>query len=89
MKYKMLRLVVCPAIEATTKAMYKEFPFRTKAELLAAKESMADLLLFMQDEIGCMEDFSNWFVIEVLPVGEDAEWEEIEEEDLPSVIMDN
>jgi len=82
MKYKMFKLRVCPAIEATTETMYKEFMFPTKDMLVAAKDSMADLLLFMQDEVKCMEDFSNWFVIEVLPNNGDAGWEEIEEEDL-------
>lgn len=61
MKYKKFKLRVCPAIEATVDTMYKEFTYPTKDMLVAAKESMADLLLFMQD------DYSNWFVIEVLP----------------------
>ena len=46
MKYKMFKLRVSPAIEATDTTMYKEFTFSTKNELIAAKESMADLLLF-------------------------------------------
>ena len=82
MKYKMFKLRVSPAIEATDTTMYKEFTFSTKNELIAAKESMADLLLFMQDEVKCMPDFSNWFVIEVLPCTENSIFEEIEEEDL-------
>ncbi len=71
MKY---RMTVYPAVEAGNPST--RFLFETKIELEAAKNSCADLLLFMQDMAKVMDDYSNMFVCEK---NVDGEWEEIEE----------
>lgn len=71
----MYRLAIYPAFDLDMKAsMTKEF--KTFDELLAAKDTAADLLLFMQDEMTIMKDYSNMFVEEVFI---DGEWQELED----------
>jgi hypothetical protein len=74
MKY---RLTIYPAFDLDTGAS-KEFLFETLPELLAAYESCSLLLIYLQDEITVMEDYSNMFISEQLV---DGEWKEIEEGD--------
>lgn len=68
------KLTIFPAIEEGNS--YTTFKFETKKELLAAHDCSAKLLLFLQDNIKVMDDFSNVFICEELI---DGEWEEIDE----------
>jgi len=72
---KPFRLTIYPAIEKDFRC--KEFDFNTKEEMLAATSIAADLLLFIQDELQAMPDYSNSFTQYELI---DGDWEEIEEE---------
>lgn len=72
---KKFRLSICPAFEKDSSAVI-EFSFKTKAELTAASNCAADLLLFLQDNLQVMEDYSNCFDRQELI---DGEWEETEE----------
>ena len=72
MKY---RLTICPAFEKDSSAI-KEFKFETKAEMFAAGNCAADLLLFLQDNLGVMVDYSNSFDYQKLI---NDEWKEIGE----------
>jgi hypothetical protein len=67
------RLIIYPAIEAGNPST--RFLFETRAELDAALNSCAGLLLFMQDMAKVMDDYSNCFICEE---SIDGEWEEIE-----------
>ena len=67
------KVTISPALEETSKSI--TFLFKTRKELDAAISSCADLLLFTQDEIGVMPDYSNMFVSEEKINGV---WEEIE-----------
>jgi len=69
MKYA---LTIYPAVEAGNPS--KRFMFETAAEVEAASNTCADLLLFMQDMAKVMDDYSNMFVIEQKINGE---WVEI------------
>lgn len=69
MKYK---LTIHPAMEAGE--FWQVFRFETEAELDAARNTAADLLLFMQNKAKVMDNYSNMFISEVLV---DGEWEEI------------
>lgn len=69
------RLTIHPAFDLDMQANIKK-KFKTKEEMIAAKDSCADLLLFLQGELTVMKDYSNMFVQEVF---EDGEWVEIEE----------
>lgn len=69
------KLTIFPAFELPN-APCKEFEFNSIEELMTVKNSCADLLLFIQDEIKVMDDYSNLFVTEAY---EDGEWSEIEE----------
>lgn len=71
MKY---RLTIWPALEVVTQEI--EFLFETAEQMLASKNTCADLLLFMQDKIKVMPDYSNTFDMEELI---DGEWEEYED----------
>jgi len=57
----------------------KEMLFSTVDEMKAARNACADLLLFMQDEMTIMNDYSNMFIEEQFV---DGEWEEIDEEEV-------
>lgn len=67
------RLTICPAVEGGRSSI--SFVFETKKELIAAKNTAADLLLFLQIKIKVMDDYSNIFISEE-KVGHD--WEKIE-----------
>ena len=68
------RLEIHPALELDTETSTR-FLFETKQELVAAKYCAADLLLFLQDKLQVMEDFSNIFICQE---SIDGEWEEID-----------
>ena len=70
MKY---RVTVLPALEITTET--NEFLFETKEEGVAAANTVADMLLYLQDDLGVMEDYSNVVAIEKKT---DGEWEQID-----------
>jgi len=71
MKY---RMTIYPAIEHGNHAV--KFGFETADQMVAAKDVVAGLLLFLQDTAGVMKDYSNVFCLEQLF---DGEWEEYEE----------
>ncbi len=56
------KLTISPAIEAGNP--FIQFMFESKLEAEAASNTCADLLLFMQDKAGVMDDYSNSFVVE-------------------------
>jgi len=70
MEYKLL---IYPAIEAGNPS--KIFLFETKSEAEAAKNTCADLLIFMQDMAKVMDDYSNALILQKLIGGE---WIEID-----------
>ena len=74
LKYK---LTIYPATELDMTAC-KEMQFNTRSEIKAARNACADLLLFLQDDITVMNDYSNMFIEEQLV---DGEWEEVEEDE--------
>lgn len=69
------RLTIFPALEAAQAS--KEFFFETEEELKAARDTSAVLLLYLQDDLKVMSDFSNVFYGDVLI---DGDWEELESE---------
>lgn len=73
---KMYRLTIYPAIDIDTKASM-QIEFKTRDEMVAAKETSADLLLFLQDEMTLMKDYSNMFIEEAFI---DDEWQELDED---------
>ena len=70
------RLTVLPAIEISSDEL--EFEFKSRSEAIAAKETCADLLLFIQDKLKLMNGYSNVFYIEEKI--DNGEWIEIEED---------
>ena len=72
LKYKVSFI---PAVEVSKSSI--DLKFHTKEEAENNLNSMAMLLLFLQDQ-GLMEDYSNVAWIEELVAGV---WEELEEED--------
>ena len=68
-------LRITPAIEQG--GGYKEFLFDSLKELNAAKDTCADMLLFMQDRLKIMDDYSNSFVSEQRI--SDSEWVELDD----------
>jgi len=70
---KPFRLTINPAIEKTNKTI--GFPFASKEEMEASSNNLADMLLFLQDSINVMPDYSNIFIREEFINGE---WVEIE-----------
>jgi len=71
MKY---RLTVLPALERSSRAI--AFKYETAEQMLAAKDTAARILLFCQDDLKVMEDYSNIFEVEEFI---DGEWQEYEE----------
>jgi len=69
------RLNINPAFEAGTNWIENEY--ETRAELEAAKDIAANLLLFLQETIKVMKDYSNVFICQEKI---DGEWMDIEEE---------
>ena len=76
--YKELKLKVYPALEV---GECIESTYQTADELLRAQENMANLLIFLQDDLRVMGDYSNAFIIEAKPA-DGGNWEEVMEEDL-------
>lgn len=66
MKY---RLVIIPALEVSREELI--FNYETAEQMMVATNSMGTLLLYLQDDIGVMEDYSNAFSCQEL---EDGEW---------------
>ena len=75
LKYK---LTIYPVTDLDITAC-QEMQFNTRSEIKAARNACADLLLFLQDEITVMNDYSNMFIVEQLV---DGEWEEVDEEEV-------
>lgn len=61
----------------TDRGAFREFKFETKAEMMAGRNTCADMLLFLQDQLGAMKEESNMFSCEEMI---DGEWEELEDE---------
>jgi len=70
MDYKM---EIFPALEAGNPSII--FMFDSKEEMIAAKDTVADLLLFMQDKAHVMDEYSNMFCMEEIV---DGEWQEVD-----------
>ena len=70
-KEKCYRLTIMPALEVG--GSYKKWTFDTLEEVVAAKNTSAELLLFIQDTMGIMRDYSNIFEVSELV---DGEWED-------------
>ena len=70
MKY---RVRAWPAIEATAKE--KTIECKTKKDAVIVQNAIADILLFLQDDIKVMHDYSNSIIIE--RVSSCGTWEEI------------
>lgn len=68
------QLTIFPAIEAGNPSI--EFMFETAEQMVTAKDTAADLLLFMQDKAKVMDDYSNIFLMEEKV---DGDWEEYEQ----------
>jgi hypothetical protein len=68
------RMSIAPAIEVSGKTV--NFVYETSEQMLASRDTAADLLLFIQDSMKLMPDYSNIFDLEVKVGGE---WEEYEE----------
>lgn len=73
MNYK---LIISPVVDSYPNA-FTSFQFETEAELRAAADTCADLLLFLQDKAKCMRDESNMFILLHM---QDGEWEELEDD---------
>ena len=71
MKFK---LTIHPCMDSAGEAYVSEF-FESKKELLAASNSCANLLLFLQDKLKAMPDECNMFICEEKI---DNEWVEID-----------
>ena len=71
---KEYRLSITPALEVSQQEI--SFEFVTLDELIAAKNTAAELLLFLHN-IKTMRDYSNIFVIELW---DGSEWVEIDED---------
>ncbi len=73
MSYK---LTINPAVEVGDNTI--SFTFSTKQEMESNSNRMADMLLYLQDELQVMHDYSNIFLKEE---SIDGEWIEIENEE--------
>lgn len=71
MKFK---LTITPALEVTSSCMTTHF--ETAEQMMTAKDTCANLLLFLQEDLDVLPDYSNMFVMEEYI---DGEWEEYEE----------
>lgn len=73
MKYK---LTIMPALEVSSNSI--SFEYASKEELENASNDMAQLLLFIQDDLSAMRDYSNMFMMEECV---DGEWQELEDDE--------
>lgn len=76
------RLSISPALEVARKEV--AFSFKNLDEMLAAKNTTANVLLFLHD-IKAMYDYSNMFVMEEW---DGSEWLEIDEYDMQPEITE-
>ena len=67
------RLTIHPAMENTKR--WATYRFKSQLELMAAHDTAAKLLIFLQDELKVMNDYSNMFYAEERV---DGVWEELE-----------
>ena len=56
------RMTIFPAMEETNKS--KVFEFDSVEKMIAGKNVVADLLLFLQDDLKVMKDYTNCFLLE-------------------------
>lgn len=70
------RLTVIPALEISKEPLVMQF--ETEQELDAARDAVANMLLFLQDKLRVMPDYSNVFTKEEFV---DGEWVENDEEE--------
>jgi hypothetical protein len=66
-------LTIVPALEESTR--HVEFEFESLSEARAARDTTARLLLFLQDGLKVMQDYSNCFVVSKKI--NDGPWEEL------------
>jgi hypothetical protein len=78
------RLSIRPAIEKTTLELVCDF--ESAAEMVAAKDTAASLLLFLQDSANVMKDYSNFFLMEACG---DSGWVVYDEEEYEGHISGN
>lgn len=71
------RLTIYPALERDNKQPFQML-FETAEQMVAASECAANLLLFLQDKIHVMKDYSNVFIMEVRD--SDGEWIEYDDD---------
>jgi len=69
------KLTIFPAVEAGHSSI--SFLYNTAEEMVASKDTSANLLIYIQDTVKVMGDYSNVFYMEV---NVDGEWEEYEED---------
>jgi hypothetical protein len=74
MKY---RMTIYPTVEVNNNNYSLCYGYNSVAEMVAPRDAGASLLLFLQDEIGVMEDYSNTFLLEKFVGGGWVEYEEL------------
>ncbi len=67
-------LTIFPAVEAGNPNI--RFMFETAKQMMAAKDTVADLLLFLQDKTKLMDDYSNMIIMEEKIDGEWIEYDD-------------
>ena len=65
---KKYKLIIYPDMDSN-RSKFKKFEFDTLKEMLAARDTAADTLLFIQDDLKIMESMSNMFILEELVNG--------------------
>lgn len=73
---KNYKVTIIPAIEIDPSAMIS-FTYSQREQAIRTRDALADLLLFIQDDLSAMDDFSNSMFIEEQIDG--GEWMEGEE----------
>jgi len=71
------KLTIYPCLDSARDAYTTQF-FESRKQVVASKNSCADLLLFLQDKLRVMNDESNIFICEELI---DGEWQDMDFED--------
>ena len=84
MKY---RMTVNPALEHDHRDIV--FHFETAEQMVVAKDVAASLLLFIQDDLKVMKDYSNSFELEELIDGEWEEWLKVDKSDIHAWMDEN
>lgn len=82
----MFRVNVCPAVEFSSKIPCTlQLEFSSLPEARAASEAISQVLLFIQDDLELVEDYSNYCIIEQFNEEEDL-WEMVEDcSDIPNL----